>query len=270
MDLASIASELASIKTQTNKIYRDAARNLLPGQQKTRSYKSLETVKQSQQRLNITISRYMFGEDRGEWKMQYYVQFPLGPVGAEMRKNAVSEQYESFALDYLKSRTDSKDLKYLSIERADATKIIYIFEVDKWLNDNFNSARPKFILPATLAFRFKVPIPRFLSTEAPRNDLSNFIGTQFKLWLKNKPTKLQDPSLKFLKKMSPDLFEFEVDYQYEEIRAAVKYSVVLGALGAYMLYRYKKNLPAPTINNLRAEISHIGDVGKLDKYLKRV
>jgi hypothetical protein len=270
MDLSSIAAELSGIKAQTNKIYRDAARGLLPGQQKTRSYKSLEIIKQSQQRLPITIERYMFAEYRGEWKMQYYVQFPLGPIGAEMRKNATSDQYESFALDHLKSRTDSKDLKYLSIERADATKIIYIFEIDKWLNDNFGSLRPHYVPPATLAFRFRIPIPRFLSTEAPRNDLSNFIGTQFKMWLKNKPTKLHDPSLKFLKKITPDLFEYKIDYQYEEIRATVKYSVILGALGAYMLYRYKKNLPPPTINNLKAEISRFGDVGKLDKYLKRI
>jgi hypothetical protein len=116
---------------------------LIPAMQKTRSYKEIETAKPAE-KLPITLMRYRFGEDKGEWKMKWYVQWSFfTPV----RKTTTAQQMKDWAIDYLHVSSERGDDKYIEIDSADSAYIVYVWNVEKWLNDNFKSVVVKYHPP---------------------------------------------------------------------------------------------------------------------------
>ncbi len=120
MNLQSFAAEVLA-STQVIKTPQ-AARDLLPGEQTTRSYQSIEKKKPSGKNLPINLIRYHFGENRGEWEMNYSVQMSF----AINSKDITDKQIFEFAEEFLIARSNGNDYKYISIKKADKRKVIYM------------------------------------------------------------------------------------------------------------------------------------------------
>ena len=133
MDILTLAS---GIIATTNKKNADA---LMPDQQKTRPYKSIEKSTQ-EIKVEPTLIRQFVGEMKGEWIQQYIIQWPLGPLGMEARKNATLKDMEDLANNWAMKRSFAHlgDDKYILVKKATTSQITYVFNVDRWIKDNFS------------------------------------------------------------------------------------------------------------------------------------
>lgn len=264
MNFQSFAAEVLA-STQIIKTPQ-AARDLLPQHQQTRSYQAIEKKKPSGKNLAIDLIRYHFGESRGEWEMNYSVQFSF----AVNQKDVTDKQMMEFAEEYLISKSDKDDYKYVGIKKADKKRIIFIFEVDEWIKHSFGSFTPKFVPPTALFFKFKKDVPLFIRINSSRDNLSDFIGKKFKEYMKKKQSRLKNKNFAFLKKATSDMFLYSVDFQYKRIKATLKYTVIMAAIAGYYTYKYKKDIGAKDVKIIRSKLSRLGDVKRLDKYLKKL
>jgi hypothetical protein len=241
---------------------------LIPVMQKTRSYKDVEPKSiQPIEKLNLTLMRYRFGEDKGEWKMKWYVQWPFF---TPINKSLGAPQVKAYAEEYLRTSSERGDDKYIEIESADSNYIVYVWNMEKWLNDNFKSVAVKYHPPTTLAYKFKISVPLFIFSHASLADLSRFVGDRFSKWLGSHKSKFETKWFGFLKKVTPDLFDWTTDFQMGEIRASLKYSVILTSLAAYMLFFHKKSFPPKEFGSLKKQVAKLSSVDDLEKNLKNL
>jgi hypothetical protein len=237
--------------------------NLLPPQQRTRSYGDLEKVKP---KVEPTMVQYSIGEHQGEWLLRYNLQFPFGTD----RKQITKKDIEDFAEEYLLRHSYRGDDKYISIVKADLNQIWYQFDVVKWMNDNFKGVNPRFKPPMTLIFPYRNSIPSMVFIRAVSTDLKNFVEKRFEEWMKPNTRKLIHKSFDFLRKIKPEFFEYELDTQSSYMRAALKYSVVIGALALYTAHKHDKDFSKRELNSIKSRVSRLGDVKKLDRYIKKL
>ena len=259
MDLFQFAAQMSNVVSPGKK---DAAarKELLPPQQKTRPYTDTKDLALP---VKPMLMRYKFGEDRGNWIMKFYVQWPIGFIG---RKEVTDAQMKAYAQDHLETNSHNKDEKYIDIVRADTEYISYQWNVDKWLKDNF-SGSPKFSPPISLVFPIKIPVPRFIYSNSGPTDFANYLVSNFKQYVRKYKNKLYSKNFKFLKVITPDIFDYKVNWARGEIKASIKYTIILGALALYSAYLHKKQFSNQELNYIKTRVSKFGDVSKLDKYL---
>lgn len=267
MNLEAFAAEVLRAN-QIEKNSKSDVKDLLPPQQATRSYKDIEKVPLKYQQINATLDRYYFGEERNEWTMQYVVKWSF--MDTEIRKQLNNKHMEEFARKWLESRTYRDDLKYIKIKKADDKKVIFVFDIDKWMNDSIKTLRPRFVPPMTLRFRFRKDLPDYIRIDAPPNDLKIFLAKQFKDFLKHNTNKLKHKEFSFLKKITADLFTYDIDLQHSEFKATLKYSVILAGLAGYMVYKHKKEFTEKEAKDIKNKVSRFSDIKRLDRYIKRL
>lgn len=262
MNLATFAAKVLStnIPRQPNK--KDALK-ILPPQQKSRSYKDIEV---SKVKFDPVLLQYQIGEYKDEWMLRYYVQLPFGAD----RKAFTKRQIEDFAIDYLKIHSANRDEKYVEIIKADINQIWYQFNIVKWFNDNFKSISPRFKPPLTLVFKYRNSLPSIVSIRSVKSGLEDFIESRFEEWMKLNTRKLRHKSFEFLRKIVPGFFVYKLDTQSSEMRVGLKYSVVLGSLALYIAIQNDRNFSKKELNQIKSRVGRLGDVKKLDRYLKRL
>jgi len=258
MDLFKLAAQLSNVLTPGKKDAADR-KELLPPQQKTRPY--FDTTNQLLP-VKPMLMNYKIGEDRGNWIMKYYVQWPFG---YKDYKQITNSQMKLFALDHLKSNSD-KDEKYIDIVRSDNEYIVYHWNIDRWMNDNFNSS-PQYKAPISLIFPIKYAVPRFIYSHAGPTDIVTFIINNFKQYVRAHKNKLYSKHFKFLKYITPEIFSYNINWQKNEIKLSIKYSIILGALALYSTQIHNKQFSKKELSSIKTKVSRLGDVGKLDKYL---
>lgn len=256
MDLASLASELG---LQNNK----AAKELLPRQQKTRSYQDEPNIQYSE--LIINLTQFQFGEERGWWKLKYKINYPLGSTSNQKASKA---QLMAYAQDYLEANTDRSDLKYVVIEKVDDYNIIYKFDHITWFKANFQR-KPHFKPPTSLYWKYTVAFPRIIYVNNYGKDLQKFIQTKFEDWIDTKKSYLKHKKFSFIEKMAAKLFNFKWDYSAQRMYAHLKYSVILGSLALYMSLYHNKDANKMDIKKIQRQAANFGDVKRLDKYIKK-
>lgn len=235
---------------------------LLPKQQKTRAYKSQET---SLEPIDFVLLKHRVGESRGKFILRYVPRLPVGRTWNEVS----NKQIKDFAERNLSANTDKDDEKYINIEQATKSWIEYSFDIDKWFNDNFKGKKPKYQMPITLKFRYRHDIPRLFLVNTPYNDLSEFILSKFKKWMKKNDRLLKHRKFSFLDKITIDIFEFRLDSQSMHINASLKYSVILGSLAAYMLFFHNKDISGKE-KDIKRKVSRYSDVKRLERYVKKI
>lgn len=251
-------------------INRDNTKNLLPQQQKTRSYSSKETVEYSGP-AQISLIKFKYGEEKGEWLMKYIIRWPAGPYGAELRKSTTTQQIKLYVEKFLEDRSQRGDNRFISIKTANDREVEIKFEIEDWFDYNFKSARPKFDPPATLYFYYRQRPPMYIATESPPNDFSDFVGEKFEEWLeKKRKLRNENKHFRFLKRISSSMFMYSFNPQKQQIRATLKQSVILGSLAAFMYYNYQKEVNPKETEKLKRKLSSISGVDRLDKYIKRL
>lgn len=256
MDLLTLANRVAS---QNQK---KAASQLLPQQQKTRSYgNDLEYSD-----LMMTMERFRFGETRGKWVLQYKINFPLGSDGS---KRVVQKQIENYAQDYLESNTDKNDLKYIDVTQASLQRVEYTFNHEKWFKDNFSS-RPKLKPPISLYWKYYKPFPRIIYVNNYGSDLRKFVQEKFEEWIDTKKSYLKHRNFRFIEKIAAKLFNFKWDYTSQRMYAHLKYSVILGSLALYMSVHHDKDASKSDIKKIQRQAANFGDVKRLDRYIKKL
>lgn len=237
--------------------------NLLPKQQKTRAYSS---VAKGDPKPNITLYAHRFGEQRKKWIMKYWVR---SAVTLEKQK-ITPQDVKEYAEEYLANGSNQGDEKYVKIERHTSSYIEFSFDHDAWFRDNFISGSPRYKAPITLDFRYRKDLPRFIYTNAPIHDFTKFLKEKFQEFLSKNKRKLYHRKFKFLKNISPDLFEYRIDYQSMHIKASLKYSVVLGSLALYMYYVHGKDIEKDKAKKMKRDLSRHKDIKKLERYVKKI
>lgn len=261
MDLRTFAKLSGNIHPQSqNTSSKDS---ILPNQQKTRSYKSSETAKP---RPNITLYSHRFGEQRGKWIMRYWVRLPM-----TIEKQSVTpQQVKEYAEEFLKNGSNQGDEKYVKVEKYTASSLEFSFDHDAWFRDNFMSQIPKYKAPITLDFRYRRDLPRFIYVNAPIHDFTKFLKERFQKFLEKNKRKLYHRKFKFLKRVSPDLFEYRIDFQSMRFKASLKYSVVLSSLALYMYYIHGKDIEPEKEKRLKRDLGRHKDIKKLERYVKKI
>lgn len=245
---------------------KQSGQSLLPKQQATVSYGG--SKKQPVPKLYFDMQRDKFGHWNGKWIQQYYLQWTLS-IGKEQKKNVTKKIMEEYAEEVMLNRSDRGDEKYINILRADESYITYEFDVDKWMDDNFRSGKPRYQVPHHLDFKIKKSVPLMFYVDASRQELKDFITENFERWIGRNRRLLSDKNFKFLKVIKPEMFDYEVDWQRSRIRASLKYSVILGSLALYTMWKYNKEISRKKERELQREVGRFGDTKKLDKYLDR-
>ena len=240
-----------------------AALSILPPQQKGRSYKDLvkTTIK-----FEPELIQYSIGEHQNEWVLKYTNQLRFG----DDRNSYSKKQIKDFAINYLKMNSSAGDEKYVSIAKADINQIWFQFDIVKWFNDNFKNQNPKLKPPMTLEFRYRNDIPSIIFIRSILNELEDFIEKRFEEWMKPNTRKLHHRAFEFLRKITPKFFEYKINIQRQRIRAGLKYTVVIGALALYSAYRHDKEFSKKELSQIKSKVGRLGDVEKLDKYLKKL
>lgn len=262
MDLASLLSQQLTITPQTKAI--DA---ILPPQQQNRSYPDTQIIPQSQKKLILTTSRFMINEYKGEWMMWYRLEWP-GPPMPINKREATQQQLENFYKEFISFRSRPGEEKYYILKHIDKQKMQYVFNAEKWIKDNFSSVKQKFSPPISLIYKTRALLPLNVYANSSQIDLGNFLAKKFKEILK--PNKLQHSEFGFIQRFATNLFDFSFSFKDYSFRATLKFSVILASLAAYMLWKYKKEIPLPQLKILQKKASNMKDVKNLDRYLKRL
>lgn len=239
------------------------ALSILPPQQRTRSYKDVEKIKPA---FEPEMVQYSIGQHQGEWLLRYQLRYPFGFD----RKQFSKKDVEDFAEDYLLRHSYQGDDKYIQIVKADFNQVWYQFDVVKWMNDNFKSVKPKFKPPMTLVFRYRNSIPSMIFIRSVSTDLKSFIEQRFEEWMKPYSRKLHHKAFEFLRKIKPEFFEYKLDTQSADMKAGLKYSVVIGALALYSAWKHDKEFSRSELNSIKTRVGRLGDVKRLDRYIKKL
>jgi hypothetical protein len=270
MELGAFAANLYRAK-QVNKDSSKEIKSLLPQQQKRRSYQDIE--RKTSPVLPLTLRKHFYGEDKNEWTMQYYVQFPFGSEGQNLFRGATNEQIKEFAEDYLSNRLyGEKEKKYVEIIRADKTKVVVKFLIEDWFEDSFGRT-PKFRYspPTSLIYSYRISPPNYFMLGSTESDFNLFVEKRFEEWLKKKPIeRYARKHFEWLKKVTSDLFAYSLDTHRGYIKASLKYSVVLGSLALYIAWKHGKEMGKSEVRRVQSRVSRLGDVKKLDRYIKRL
>ena len=263
MNLETFASQVLRTNVPNQRNTRSTVRDILPPQQRTRSYKDLETANP---KFEPILIQYSIGEHRNEWMLRYRIQIPMGIE----RRDVTKRQIDDFAKEYLKIHSYRGDEKYVSIARADINEIWFQFDVVKWLNDNFRTVRPRYNPPLSFEFRYRNSIPSMIFIRSVSTDLTSFIEKRFQDWMRLNIRKVRHDSFSFLRRITPELFNYELDTQGAKMKMSLKYSVVLGSLALYTAHRHERELSRQEVNRISSRVRGLGDVKRLDRYLKNL
>ena len=239
--------------------------SLLPKQQATTSYRHSQTPAP---RLYLDMQRDRFGVWGGKWIQQYYLQWTMN-IGREQRKGVTKKVMEQYAEEVMRNRSDRGDEKYIKITRADESYITYEFDIDAWMNDNFR-ARPRYQVPHHLDFKIRRSVPKMFYVDASRKELKDFITENFERWLGRNSRALAHKNFSFLRRVLPNMFTYEVSWQRGRIRASLKYSVILGSLALYAMWKHGKDFDRRKEQQLRRKVGRFGDVKQLDRFLEKL
>jgi hypothetical protein len=258
MDLISLAAALYQNQAKPDANIK-AAKELLPKPQETRSYSD---AKPQPFQVKPRMMKIKFGEERSEYVMRFLVQWPM-----YARPTTVTpEQMKAFAKEYLLSNSINHDEKYIDIVRCDMDYVTYQWNIEKWFRDNFATGA-KYTPPISIDFHFH-PVPRILFSNVVLSGLERFMIAQFKIWARDNKRKLYDKHFRFLKVITPDIFDYRVDWRLAVIRLTVKYSVIIGALAIYSAFKLQKKLSKDQVKQVAKKASDLGDLDHLDRYLK--
>lgn len=243
--------------------FASATRNpLLPQQQSTRSYASQETGSEP---VDFTLLKHRTGVSGKKFILRYVPRLPFGKKWTEIS----NKQIKDFAVRHMLANTDRGDDKYIKIEQASKSWIEYSFDAEAWIKDNFRGKKPKYQVPITLKFRYRRDIPRFFHVNTQYSELSKFILSKFKEFIKKNDRTLKHRKFSFLDRITPDIFEFRLDSQSMHINASLKYSVILGSLAAYMLFFHGKDITGKE-KDVKRKVSRYSDVKKLERYVRKI
>lgn len=265
MDLqtfAALSQQIHNPSTKSTKSTISTTNALMPKQQKTRAYKSIET---SKPKIQFQMIKHRVGKKGKKFILRY---IPRTPHDIN-RSDVSNQQIKEFAKEFIESNTNKGDEKYIKIEQANISWIEYSFDVEEWFNDNFRGKTPRYEIPITLKFRYRQDLPRFIYVNSPFHDLRDFIVEEFKKWLKKHNRLIKHQKFSFLDNIAPDVFEFKLDVQGQYINASLKYSVILGSLAAYMLFFHNKDIKGKE-KDVKRKVQRYSDIKKLDRYVKRL
>jgi len=193
-----------------------------------------------------------------------------GAIGAG--NDVTDAQMEDFANDWLQTNVSHKDeLKYIDLVSATRKEILFRFAVERWLYDNFNGVTPTYRPIAILEFPLKIVIPYFFYDNT--TNLKNLIESRFVGFMSTRKNKLLNSNFGFLKKVDVDMFEFRLDLTKclkGAIVAALRHTVVMGALAIYTSVFFNKKLTKSQEDAVKKSANKFSDTDNLNNFLKRI
>jgi hypothetical protein len=264
-----IGKSLSLVRGQKDRrLNQLAVSELLPTQQTNRSYSEISKIPDADKKIDPQMIMFSADQWEGKWKMIYDLHFPtFGPVD---KKDVSQEQLLAFAKKFLKINGRDSEVKYIEIDKCTKERIIYVWNIDKWMTDNFASPRTSFDPPITIVFQYSIPIPAFVWVVSHANlDLRQYIENKFQLYMRKNIKKLHHERFRFLKVINADDFEYTLDYQFSRIKASLKYSVIFGSLAAFMLFN-KSIIDKKQLKTMRAAPKTKKEIDDFKKFLTKM
>jgi len=203
-------------------------------------------------------------------KNELYKKFNISSAPITTSNNITTDQMEKYAYECLKSyNCTNADIKYIDVVRSDRSVIEYRFAIERWLYDNFNGVTPIYRPIALLEFPVKFAVPNFFRDNT--NSINGHIESRFEQFMATRKNKLLNSNLSFLKKIDTSMFVYKYTHAgATHITAALRHTVVMGALAIYTSMFFNKNLTSKQEKSIHDSASRLADTDKLNSYLKNL
>lgn len=184
----------------------------------------------------IALNWYHSGIKDDKYHMFAEVVWRVDAQNKDKTKKAVEEYVEK----YLGKDSNKKSI---SIDVVKVNKVAVIFNVDKWMRENFLKApKVEFQIPRTLIWTFKKDLPNIVKSRIMWQELERYISSNFKDFLKDHQKRIFEKKLKLAKKLNFNWFDFVVDLKMKKIYVSMKVTIMMTlAIGAYTVASMGKN-----------------------------
>jgi len=178
----------------------------------------------------FALNWYHSGVKDNKYYMYVEAIWRVDTPNKDRTQKAVKEYIEK----YLKSDAKKDSIK---IEVTNTKKAAVIFNVDKWLRENFlKNPKVEFNAPRTLVWSFKKDLPKIVKSRIMWWELEKYLAKNFKSFLKDHKKRIFEKKLKMAKKLNFNWFDFEVDLKMKKIYVRMKVTVMMTlAIGAYAI-----------------------------------
>lgn len=188
----------------------------------------------------ISYTHLVFG---GEYlsHLEFKFDFKFGPPKELLIYN------KSQLIEWLRRAVLTKDdykSKYIKVKKLEQSNITFIFDEKTWIADTIKGSRARLgYLKNSVIIPMKTRLPDLVLMNYPRPFLGHFLSKALHQYFKRNRSAMKFQNyFKFLDKINPDFFNYDVDWFRSEFKLTVKNTVILGAL--YMAFGIKRRLKA--------------------------
>lgn len=133
------------------------------------------------------------------------------------------------------SKRDKKE-DYIAVRtlRKTAKEVEFVFDEKKWFDDTLKGAKAELgYIPDKVIIHYTVALPDLVAERHPRTFLEQYLERTLHQYFKRNRSKMKFQKwFKWLEKISPDMFDYDIDWYRSTFVLKLKTTVVLGALAA--------------------------------------
>jgi hypothetical protein len=183
--------------------------------------------------------QWYYSEPKGDEYLLYAL--PMWAQAYRARQDFTLEDIKKWV-----TKLVDEDIKkgYVTIKTATYDKVIFAFNVKKFIYDNFfRDAKVQFHLPRTLEWTFKKSFPLSVLAHCSWNMLGKFIAIKFKEFLRTNQRSIFRDKMKIMKRVNYDWFDYDCDIQANKIWVKMKITIMMGlAIATYGIYKVAKDI----------------------------
>jgi len=173
------------------------------------------------------FTRVWSGEVMGHLEFKFDFQFAQPEETLIYNKTDLANWLRERILSDNDKKTD-----YIKIKAIRGKTVTFIFNEEKWLKDTLKNARVDVgYIPNKLIIKWTVPLPDMVMIHYSRPFLGPYLSKKLHQYFKRHRSAMKlQKWLRWLDKINPDFFNYEVDFFKNAFILTVKNSVVLGAV----------------------------------------
>lgn len=138
------------------------------------------------------------------------------------------------------SKVDTKDLKYIKLREFSTSRVVFVFDIDSWLDDALrNSIGRVYLSKYDKEFRLKIQPPTMVRYYGIRVEFSRYVASYFKEYARKKPQQrntlfsiIPKSYENIIKTHVANMFDYEYDFQSNRIIVRLKTIYLTGLIFA--------------------------------------
>lgn len=137
-------------------------------------------------------------------------------------------------------KVDIKDLKYIKLREFSTSRVVFVFDIDSWLDDALrNSVGRVYLSKYDKEFRLKIQPPAMVRYYGIRVEFSRYVANYFKEYARKKPQQrntlfsiIPKSYENIIKTHVSNMFDYEYDFQSNRIIVRLKTIYLTGLIFA--------------------------------------